>query len=933
MNSSQNDYIQKLYSLANSKRVNNKDLKKSHTMIGPPFGTYFISDDDYINFIEIYNKVIQTKTPLYYVERPKDVGLFFMDLDFDFLPKEENQYRRYSEKHIEKIVHIINKIIKKYIDVKKKNINAYIVEKPKPTVVYDKNKSSIKRYKDGLHIFYPDIPLHYSVRYFLIDKIENEVKKRKILEDIPFINSIDNVFDRCIVMNNGVIMYGSKKPDGAKYELSYVLNYNLEKKEVDTTNLPFTLSNRRYKEGDEYELKDEISDDDMALIESYINNKNNSKEKKNNEKPKKETKEIKKDNNDIDYKKDFLEFHESSDVMRTTPDENDNTRKLSKDEFIKIKKLISILNPKRAYDYDTWTQVGWCLRNINIGLLELFKYFSKEKLREYLEKYPGENKYEESSCIKLWTNARESGTKLTIASLHHWARTDNPTKYAEILRESVREDLKQADSGTHYDVALVMFKLYRHQFVCSSINKKTWYQFQKHRWVPVERGYTLSLKMSSSLTDEFMNVMRTYYAESAGKDGVNRDMFMQKGDKIRKLIDKLKTKGFKDAVMDECSQLFYDAEFEEKLDSNKDIIGFDNGVYDLETGQFRDGVPEDYLTFSTNYNYKSFSMNHPYINQIDDFFSKVQPDKAMKEYILSLFSSHLDGHNKQQRFILFTGYGGSNGKSTIIDYLAKLLGDYASTVPHTLLTRKRGSASNATPELADKRGVRFIQINETGKDDKIDVGYMKELTGNDVVMARPLFKDPFYFRPQWKFVLICNKLPKIEANDGGTWRRLRVTPFDVQFLDTDQKIENPKMQFYKDYGIEDKLEMWKQAGIWYLLKKYYPKYRKLGVTEPDKVKEFTNKYRKECDLYDEYLNETFDLTRNNMDTVSIKEIGETFRDWYRESYYGGGSMPSKKEIVSYLETRGFRISGRRVFGLRHKEIDDDMGDMGLFQTD
>ena len=71
-----------------------------------------------------------------------------------------------------------------------------------------------------------------------------------------------------------------------------------------------------------------------------------------------------------------------------------------------------------------------------------------------------------------------------------------------------------------------------------------------------------------------------------------------------------------DRIFKLCKNEFYDPEFEEKLNENRDILGFDNGVYDLKNSCFRDGHPEDYLTFTVGYDYEEYSLDHQYINDL-----------------------------------------------------------------------------------------------------------------------------------------------------------------------------------------------------------------------------------------------------------------------------------------------------------------------------
>ena len=59
---------------------------------------------------------------------------------------------------------------------------------------------------------------------------------------------------------------------------------------------------------------------------------------------------------------------------------------------------------------------------------------------------------------------------------------------------------------------------------------------------------------------------------------------------------------------------------------------------------------------------------------------------------------------------------------------------------------------------------------------------MKELTGNDKIIARALFKEPVEFIPQFKMLLMCNDLPNVASNDDGTWRSMEVVDFISRFV-------------------------------------------------------------------------------------------------------------------------------------------------------
>merc|ERR1711916_25596 len=192
-----------------------------------------------------------------------------------------------------------------------------------------------------------------------------------------------------------------------------------------------------------------------------------------------------------------------------------------------------------------------------------------------------------------------------------------------------------------------------------------------------------------------------------------------------------------------------------------------------------------------------------YMTWINLCLEQIQPKDKMRNYVLKLYSSYLQGHIPDEKFHIATG-SGSNGKSLSIDLLMYALGEYAITLPITILIKKRNASNAASPELAMIKGRRFGVFQEPEGNDKIHVGQMKELTGGDKFMARPLFKDPIEIKPQIKLLLTCNNLPHIPARDRGTWRRIRVVEHGSEFVD------NPKgpNQFQIDRTLKQDVENW-----------------------------------------------------------------------------------------------------------------------------
>ena len=115
-----------------------------------------------------------------------------------------------------------------------------------------------------------------------------------------------------------------------------------------------------------------------------------------------------------------------------------------------------------------------------------------------------------------------------------------------------------------------------------------------------------------------------------------------------------------------------------------------------------------------------------------------------------------------------------------MELLEKSIGDYGCKLPITLLTAKRAASNAATPELATTKGKRIATLQEPDTNTKLNVGLMKELTG-DTIQARALYREPFEFKPQFKMVLCCNDKPELPEHDQGIGAVARNTDFITAF--------------------------------------------------------------------------------------------------------------------------------------------------------
>jgi P4 family phage/plasmid primase-like protien len=299
---------------------------------------------------------------------------------------------------------------------------------------------------------------------------------------------------------------------------------------------------------------------------------------------------------------------------------------------------------------------------------------------------------------------------------------------------------------------------------------------------------------------------------------------------------------------------------------------------------FRDGKPEDYISFSTGIDYdpNRTYYDYPTWPEIEMFIKKVLPDKEVRDYFLKHLATNLIGGNTAQKFHILTG-SGSNGKSMIMNLLSKALGDYACTVPISLFTQKRKSSGSAAPEVARLKGRRFVTMQEPDESIALNTGLMKEITSCEKVYARDLFKSGSEFEIQAKFHLACNDKPKINTTDGGTWRRLVVINFISKF------VPNPveKNEYPMDESIQFKVVTaeWATPFLAYMvhLLKEGKGLRKLPA--PPRVLEYTSEYRNENDGIAKFISDKIVKLEEGDEIVPIDKtmLRRVFKQWKDEN--------------------------------------------------
>jgi len=787
------------------------------------------------------------------IEQHADIGPFIIDIDMRF--KEEIEKRVFNYSFVKRICNSYIQQILEYFELTQEDIQnkiqAFVFERPEPY----KYKDQIK---DGIHIMFPYITSEPAIQNIIRENVIKDLEEH--FKTIPLENSISNAIDKAVIEQAGWYMYGSTKPGVKRYKLVYVfdsLGLQMDVKKYSEFDLPQLLS-----------IRDKM--ETTPIKESKLEEVNLYKQK--------------------NYQRKLNRKKEASN--------------LSAEDIQDIYDLVNLLNPIRADNYEDWRNVGLALHSIepnNEDLLEIWDDFSQKS-----PKY-------EKSCQTYWNkfNYKEDG--LNLGSLYHWAKIDNPEGYHEFRNRQIRSFIDQSMTGTNVDVAKVLHKIYKYQYVCSSIKNKKWFYFSNHHWHEDDCGIRLRNKVSNELVQEYCKLI-SYFNEKIGemedkledeKDKKKQFEMQKKIEQMESKIERLtiitknlKTTSFIDAVMKECLGLFLDSDFEDKLNENHFLFSFKNGILDLKTGEFRDGRPDDFISICCAVNYIKYSPDLPYLNDINDFLGTVQPNPNTRKYFITLMSSLLEGHNADESFHFWTGSGG-NGKSKVNNLLVEAFGNYSYKFPITLLTGKRGASSGVSPEVVGSKGKRYAYCEEPDEGERINIGLMKEYTGGDKIKGRGLWADFMEFRPQFKLILFCNDMPKVPGDDRGTWRRIKVLEFLSSF------VLNPvnENEFPIDKYLSEKIPKWAESFMSLLVHTYFTIYKEFGGLEiPKEVEKFTEEFQKEMDFYSDFISSKLIKTDNKKDKILLASVHDDFKVWFKNNM-NSEKHPLKRDMRKHFEKK------------------------------
>lgn len=390
--------------------------------------------------------------------------------------------------------------------------------------------------------------------------------------------------------------------------------------------------------------------------------------------------------------------------------------------------------------------------------------------------------------------------------------------------------------------------------------RKSWYSFKDGKWQK-----DIGSLIVSDRIKEFCTLLDLYSMEIENDD--LRQAF-------KKFLTKTGDRRFRDRIMkDAMDQKCISATM---FDANPYLINCRNGTFDLENMVFRPAEWNDFLTMQTNFDYW-----YPYnvkkeckrwIQFIDEIMDGSQ---VKKDYIQKALGYSLLGSANEECMFIAYGKTTRNGKSTLLETIQHMLGDYSTVAPVGIICKSGGykNIETASPTIAGLKGKRFVTMAESDEYGRFDEGVIKQLTGGEEITARNLYETAITYLPQFTLWLSCNDLPAVSDRSLFASERLRVIEFTRHFS-AKERDKHLKEEF-KDPENMKGIFMWLVQG--------YAKYKEEGLDMPSEIQDVVNQYERDNDKVLQFLEEKCEIDQEGK--IKKKDLYDSYKMWCRSNGY------------------------------------------------
>lgn len=469
--------------------------------------------------------------------------------------------------------------------------------------------------------------------------------------------------------------------------------------------------------------------------------------------------------------------------------------------------------------------------------------------RDKWDQKRGDQTYGDITLNKAIQECNEAFNPQTNDDFNLYVLDDSSTK--KITKKYYSYD----DTGNAQRFTNMFGEVVKYSFI-----RKNWYFYNDKTWQLDQEGKV------KSLVDEILERMKkepVYVADDVDPEDAKKN--------LTKHIKYSRGSNGKTNMLKESQHLLPIKP--ETFDKDPHLLNVQNGYLDLHTGKLYDHDKDKFFTKITSIEYTD-KIDCPlwidFLNQIFD------GNQELIKFMQRSVGYSLSGSTEEQKMFILHG-NGRNGKSVFLDIITEMLGNYTTNIqPQTIMVKQQ--SNNASPDIAKLDGARLVTTTEPNEGMRFDEGLIKQLTGGDKVSARFLHENEFEFTPQFKLWMATNHKPFIRGTDDGIWRRLAIIPFTVQI---------PEHKVDKNLKYKLRREMtailnWAVEG--------YREWQRIGLQEPQIIKDQTKEYRNEMDVTEMFINECCAVRTGGKEKA--QDLYQAYKEWAKSN--GEYTMSSTK---------------------------------------
>ena len=405
-----------------------------------------------------------------------------------------------------------------------------------------------------------------------------------------------------------------------------------------------------------------------------------------------------------------------------------------------------------------------------------------------------------------------------------------------------------------------------------------WYVYDGRIWRPDEGGLKVA-ELAKLLADK----LYTFALQIKDEDTRNRYI---------KRVQKLQLRKNRKTMVEDAKSVHPIPM--SAFDRSTHLFNCQNGTLNLQTMEFREHRPDDFLTMVSGIAYDP----NAFCPRWNSFISEVMcNDSELASYLQRALGYALTGDTSLECMFILYGATSRNGKGTTMETFLKIMGDYGKTSNPEMLSTKFGNtnASGPSEEIARLAGIRFVNISEPEKKITFNAALVKRLTGNDTINARYLHENSFDFRPVFKIFINTNYLPNVSDMTLFDSGRLKIIPFKRHFEEAEQD-KGLKALFAEEENL---------SGIFNWCLEGYKEFRKFRLASPNAVVEAIQDYRNDSDRIGQFIEAW--LEEGEAYEVRSAAAYKLYSDWCRKYNYNAENV---KNFKNAMEKR-FTIERRR----------------------